>query len=286
MRTHAAVPFARHVGGDDFLVYVSGRDERGRSHTGLLEVQIKDVPRVLGVRPEPVLRPGAPGAFDDSGAMLSWVTPRGDGVTHLYYIGWNRGVDVPFRNALGLAIETGTSPARKWGGQFGAAPLLDRGVHDPAFTASCCVLRESTWRMWYVSGLRWDVRAGAPHPLYHIKYAESEDGITWRRNGRVSIDFANEHEHAISRPSVLTDAEGYHMWYSVRGDRYRIGYARSADGLTWTRDDGLGLAASGDGWDASMVEYPHVFDHAGTRYMLFNGDGYGRTGLGAAVLER
>ena len=28
-----------------------------------------------------------------------------------------------------------------------------------------------------------------------------------------------------------------------------------------------------------MVEYPFVFDHRGSRYMLYNGNGYGATGI-------
>jgi hypothetical protein len=33
-----------------------------------------------------------------------------------------------------------------------------------------------------------------------------------------------------------------------------------------------------------MQAYPFVFDEGGRRYMLYNGDGYGRTGIGLAVL--
>jgi len=35
-----------------------------------------------------------------------------------------------------------------------------------------------------------------------------------------------------------------------------------------------------------MIEYPYVFEHKGERYMLYNGNGYGKTGIGIAVLER
>jgi hypothetical protein len=31
-----------------------------------------------------------------------------------------------------------------------------------------------------------------------------------------------------------------------------------------------------------MQTYPAVVDHAGTRYLLYNGDGYGATGIGYA----
>jgi len=34
-----------------------------------------------------------------------------------------------------------------------------------------------------------------------------------------------------------------------------------------------------------MVEYPFVFEHNGLRYMLYNGNSYGKTGFGIAVLD-
>jgi hypothetical protein len=33
-----------------------------------------------------------------------------------------------------------------------------------------------------------------------------------------------------------------------------------------------------------MIEYPFVFDHQGRRYLLYNGNDYGKTGVGLAVL--
>jgi len=76
------------------------------------------------------------------------------------------------------------------------------------------------------------------------------------------------------------------MWYSYRGSKYRIGYAESKDGISWIRKDSeVGIDVSSSGWDSDMIEYPHVFDHGGQLYMLYNGNGYGKTGIGLAVLE-
>jgi hypothetical protein len=76
------------------------------------------------------------------------------------------------------------------------------------------------------------------------------------------------------------------MWFCSRGPAYRIRYAESSDGVDWTRgDDPAALDVSTNGWDAEMIEYPCVFDHNGTRYMLYAGNGFGRTGFGLAVLE-
>ena len=50
-------------------------------------------------------------------------------------------------------------------------------------------------------------------------------------------------------------------------------------------DGSVGIDLSPDGWDSEMIEYPAVFDHKGSRYMLYNGNDYGRTGFGLAILE-
>ena len=77
------------------------------------------------------------------------------------------------------------------------------------------------------------------------------------------------------------------MWYCSRGESYRIGYAESDDGIHWIRkDQDVGIDVSDSGWDSEMIEYPFVFDHEGDRYMLYNGNGYGKTGIGLAVLEQ
>jgi hypothetical protein len=79
------------------------------------------------------------------------------------------------------------------------------------------------------------------------------------------------------------------MWFSYRsgtGERYRIGYAHSDDGVTWRLDLARsGIDVSATGWDADMIEYPYVFNHNGVRYMLYNGNGYGANGFGLAYWE-
>ena len=60
---------------------------------------------------------------------------------------------------------------------------------------------------------------------------------------------------------------------------------KSVDGLTWIRlDSKVGINISTKGWDSEMIEYPFIFDHKGDRYMFYNGNGYGRTGIGLAKL--
>jgi hypothetical protein len=140
--------------------------------------------------------------------------------------------------------------------------------------------------MWYVSGTGWEIKEGRPHHRYHIKYAESADGIHWERKGIVCIDYQSPEEYAFARPCVLRSEGIYKMWYSCRGQSYRIGYAESLDGIEWTRrDNESGIDVSPLGWDSEMVAYPYVFENRGAHYMFYNGNDYGRTGIGLAVLE-
>jgi ribosomal protein L24E len=88
----------------------------------------------------------------------------------------------------------------------------------------------------------------------------------------------------MSKPCVLKDGEVYKMWFCSRGERYRIRYAESPDGLVWTRIGAQDkIDVSSEGWDSDMIEYPCVFDHGARRYLLYSGNGYGREGFGIAV---
>lgn len=280
MTSHASVPCVTPGVDDGVRVFFSSRDAQQRSRVGWFDFDPREPGG--GVRPceGPALEPGRLGAFDESGAMGSWVLASGD-VLWLYYVGWNRGVTVPFYNAIGLARSSdgGVTFTR-----VSEGPIVGRDRIDPYFTASSCVLVENgVWRMWYVSCVRWEVVDRRPRHLYHIRHATSEDGIDWRRNGIVCIDFEHEGEYAISRPCVIREDGLYKMWYSWRGERYRLGYAESEDGLRWVRRDAsVGLDVSKDGWDSEMIEYACVFDYEGRRYMLYNGNQYGGTGIGLA----
>lgn len=292
MVSHAQVPIVDRLDEERLRIYFGVRDASNQTTTTFIEVDASNPSNVLRVHNQQVLSLGRLGCFDDSGAMPSWLVNRGS-EKWLYYIGWNAGVTVPYRNSIGLAISVdgGSTFERAYDG-----PIIDRTFAEPHFVGSSCVLSDSgTWRMWYLSTVRWEFHDGKPEPYYHIKYAESKDGVVWQRDGRVCIDFRSPEEGGISRPCVIKDGSLYRMWYSYRGgvgyrtrgsQSYRIGYAESPDGLTWQRlDDLAGIDISESGWDSYMIEYPYVFDHLGSRYLFYNGNGFGRSGLGYAVLD-
>ena len=281
MKTHAMVPVVQARQGDVHRVYFSGRDDHNRSLIGYADIDLKDPCKILRVSPHPVLGLGELGCFDDNGVTPSWIVEH-QGRTFLYYIGWNQKSTVRMSLVAGLAVsdDDGESFQRVL-----RVPILERTHQEPYLlnTGPCVLMEGNVWRMWYVSGVGWD---NPDLPRYNIKYAESKDGVSWERKGIVCIDFQSKAEHAIARPCVIKEDGKYKMWYSYKGEQYRIGYAESKDGISWIRMDGMvAIDVSAQGWDSQMIEYAFVLRHKTRKHMFYNGNDYGKKGIGYAVME-
>lgn len=281
MQSYAMVPTVDHLQESLYRVYFSGRDKENRSCIGYVTVNIDEIHKAYGYKPELVLKPGDLGCFDDNGVTPSWIVNH-QGKKYMYYIGWNKRSRVRMSLITGLAISNdgGVSFER-----FSRAPILERTDLEPyaILTGACVLIDNNIWKMWYVSGVGWITE---DLPRYNIKYAESKDGIYWDRKGLMSIDFKSKEETALARPCVLKEDGIYKMWYSYKGKDYRIGYAESSDGIAWERKDSqAGIDVSSSGWDSEMIEYAFVFNHKGKKNMFYNGNDYGKEGIGYAVEE-
>ena len=281
--SHYSVPVGENLDNEFLKVYLSGRDSKNRSYTSYVVLDIEKNFDLVEISEKPVLSPGKNGEFDDSGTMATWIFNTDD-TSYLYYIGWNIGNNVPFRNSIGLATK---AIKEKEFNKISNGPILDRSVFDPAFVASCCVLKvENEYFMWYLSSLGWYEKDKVLKSKYNIKLAKSYDLLNWSREGVTCIDFENKEEYAISRPSVIYEDGIFKMWYSVKGENYKIGYAESSDGVIWNRHDNLvGIKTSNKGWDSEMIEYPHVLKIKSQKFMLFNGNNYGENGFGIAYYD-
>jgi hypothetical protein len=291
MVSHASIPTPTRISDAVVRIYFSTRSKSVRSAITFIDVEAANPSKVVYVHDRPVLSAGELGTFDDGGVGPYCVVDEGQR-KYLYYGGWNAGVTVPYRNAIGLAVseDNGLTFQRVCPGA-----VVDRNQTEPHFTTAADVMRmEGSWRMWYGSATGWVIVGGKPEPRYQIKYAESRDGITWDRPNITCIEYQAELE-ANARPCVIRDGDRYQMWYCYRGcldyrtnrsESYRLGYAESTDGVKWTRkDDQVGIDRSESGWDSVMMCYPYVYQYGGNRYLLYNGNGFGESGFGYALLE-
>lgn len=144
-RSHAALPTPVFLQGNCFRVLFSAWDEQQKLSVGWLDLDISGPPKVTAVSPDPLLSPGPAGMYDDSGIGVGSVAAADDG-DRLYYMGWNLGTTVPWRNSIGLA--TGSLRQLTLERRF-RGPILVRSPEDPFTLSYPWVLHAgSKWLMW------------------------------------------------------------------------------------------------------------------------------------------
>lgn len=279
MQSFAMIPTVEHVKGSQFKVYFSGRNNINQSHIGYANIEVNngDI-TVLNYSKSPVLIPGELGCFDDSGVTPSSIVNVGN-KKYLYYIGWRSTSSVRMELVAGLAIGMDGEKCFK---RYSKVPILHRNDNEPIniLTAPFVIKEDEVFKMWYVSGICW---INKDLPQYDIKYAYSKDGVNWNQTGQIAIAL-NEGENALARPFVIKENNLYKMWFSYKKSKYNLGYAESTDGINWLRkDDEIGIYPSKEGWDSEMIEYACIFKYEGIEYMLYNGNEYGKDGIGYAT---
>ena len=285
--SHASHPAIVHVRDNLHLIAFSARDSKQRSHIFLCYAEVADSKIELVGEPQLALGLGDPGHFDSEG-LLCCCFVKYHSKCYLYYCGWQNLPEGLWFCDTGRAIVNvdKLTAEREYLG-----PVLGRDKNNPLFAVATAVhvTSKGLWRTWYNSGIKWEKKNDEWLPRYGIHYGHSKNGIDWVCEPGLIIPFRDEYEHSFGRPSVAYWDEQFCMWFAHRGTKdystYRIGFAKSDDGLKWKRNDKMsGIGISRDGWDSESVCYPYVFEHKGTRYMLYNGNNYGETGFGYAVM--
>ena len=279
-KSHCMVPTPQMLENGLVKVFFSARDVDNRSNIGCAILDLNSKGKLIEYSADAALSPGELGCFDDNGVSPSCVREI-DNKLHLYYIGWNPGSTVRVHLFGGLAIsEDNGKTFERWS----KAPIIERCPTDPYLNTAPWVVKTNTeFRMYYVSGCGWKHK---DLPRYNIKMATSTDGKVWHRDGHVCIDFADDSGNALARPYVIYEDGVWKMWFSHKGEMYRLGYAESEDGINWERrDEYAGLDVSKSGWDSEMVEYAAVVNYKGQHFMFYNGNNYGYDGIGLAIEE-
>jgi hypothetical protein len=281
--THVANPLPMRIKDDVYRVFYSGRDAQNRSSVGAVDIDIVKK-EVICEHFQPFFEHGAAGSYYADGVSIGNCYEV-NGIRYMLFMGWQAPENEHWRGEIGrLIVRSDLSLEAD-----GVEPFLSMNKIDPISLSYPWVMtnEQGEHHMWYGSTMTWD--AGNGEMVHVINYASSVNGDIWEREG-LSVPYQLNIVQAFSRPTVVGNLkQGYEMWFSYRsgtGEKYRIGYAVSDDGKKWRLDlESTGIDISQSGWDSEMICYPYVFDHKGMRYMLYNGNGYGKTGFGLAVLE-
>lgn len=281
--THAANPLPVLMGGDVYRIFFSGRDSQNRSSVGAVDIDII-THEIINEHVNPFFEYGEEGSFFADGVSIGNCYSAND-TQYMLFMGWQTSGNEHWRGDVGRLVVNSDLTLRL----DSERPFMGADALDPISLSYPWVIQNSSnsYSMWYGSTKTWN--AGNGEMLHVLNFASSADGDHWHREG-LSIPYEIGVAQAFSRPSVVENKQhGYEMWFSYRsgtGEKYRIGYATSITGDNWKLElQNTGINVSASGWDSEMIEYPFVFDHKGERYMLYNGNGYGETGFGLAVLE-
>ena len=194
----------------------------------------------------PVLSSGGPGAWDMGEVRYPTVTSNGQSLVMIYQ-GW--GVNGA---ALGMASST---DGIHWTKQQGYVSVL-KGLVGDAYVPASLLYINGQYLLYYSSD-------GS------IGLMTSTDAIHWSDKGFV---FMGNGAVQISRASVVYDGSTYRMWYTRTVDAndgtaassgiyaVMIGYADSADGITWkTYGNPVFTAGAASAWDRPGVGDPTVY---------------------------
>lgn len=251
----------------------------------------KDFKTVLDVQKQ-ILPDGDLGCFDEHG-IFPFSPFRDKDRIIAYTSGWSRRQSVSVDTGIGLVYSDDNGKTFYRPGQ---GPVLTSSLHEPFLVVDGFVQKyHETYHMWYIYGTEWKVfkEGEAPDRIYKIGHATSSDGIDWKREGRQIIPDIIEYE-SQALPSVLYYNNYYHMVFCYRNsydfrnnpaNSYRLGYAVSHDLINWERCDEACFAGQRADWESDMNCYPNIFTVEGKPYILYNGNGFGRTGFGIVEVE-
>jgi predicted GH43/DUF377 family glycosyl hydrolase len=267
---------------------------------------------LVGPDPDVVIR--------DKGVGFPFVLPRDNAPWLMYYGTW--GGDWTVRQELLNRLGVAESHDRGLTWRIADEDMLPSGPpgsFDAGALPSAAVLQrsEKDYLMWYTAAEKYlrfgDVNQG----ILHIGVARSRDGMHWTKLPEPALRAregdAEPFEACLARPTVLELNGVYHMWFGVydmapgaipdqasgkrplaeeglkraSGGSYRIEYARSTDGINWTRyvDQPIFSLSPGE-FDSSSQTYGSVVDMGDQLWMFYTGDALGATGVGLATLDK
>lgn len=288
--SHIQGPNALDHGGSIRVFFTSRELTRGGpvSRPGYFEFNPPNDLAISAVSSDPVLELGGLGHFDHFGIYPVSVMKDENGYL-MAYAGWTRLVSSRFDVGIGLAS---SSDGKKFEKLF-PGPILNKSEGEP-FVISSPKLRKYNgfYYLFYIAGSAWFETDSRPEPVYKIRMARSVDLETWERFERDIIPGETPLESQASPDVIFLDGK-YHMFFSFRGPlgymegsaAYQIGHATSRDLLSWTRSERpIFLDRIAGEWDSDMAAYPNVFERDGMVFMLYSGNGVGKSGVGLARL--
>tara|TARA_Y100000591_G_C21780449_1_gene670720 strand:- start:63 stop:995 length:933 start_codon:yes stop_codon:yes gene_type:complete len=279
--THTSNPTALQIGPGLFRVFFSGRDAQNRSSVSAFDLDMNKY-KVINDFKKPLLKFNQNSNFFPDGISCSSIYEVKN-TQYLTFMGWINKKNEHWRGLIGR-VQLGSDFEIQ---EDSSEILLNLNEIDKvSLSYPYIISEEGLYKMYYGSTIDWDYKNG--EMLHVINYAESNDGHNFNPKG-LAFPYIEGVAQAFSRPTILVRGYEKHAWFSYRGgngDKYKIGYAFSKEKNNWNLNLSKNtIFTSNEGWDCEMIEYPFVFEYNKEIFMLYNGNQYGKTGIGLAVMK-
>jgi hypothetical protein len=205
--------------------------------------------------------------------------------------GWKRMQNVDIDMSIGQAISLdGEHFARN-----GYGPLITSAPNEPFLVGDPFVFSsDDSYSLFYIFGTKWNETGSSSERTYKIGKMISKDGFSFNRiaSGNQIIPDTIENE-AQAMPSVVKIKDSYHMFYCYRNsfdfrlggaNGYKLGHAISKDLEEWKLCHSE-LPSAFPAWAKDMQCYPHVVIVDGELHLFYNGDSFGKNGIGLMTRE-
>ena len=220
----------------------------------------------------PVLSPITPSSWEDWGVYAPFVLKQGDTLKM-----WYTGVKSYGVQQIGYAVST---DGINWQ-RYQLNPVLRVGLPgswDAEYVGYPRIIFDgNTYRMWYFG------HNNVSNPIFRIGYATSPDGIHWTKadsaNPVLPLGEPGAWDSAThAGHSYFFDSDTFHLWFVGSDDpviiptrRYRIGYAKSGDGITWEKHPQNPVFYGSGSWDSLKVHNPCVIVDSSGYHMWYQG---------------
>ena len=283
--SHAANPLPILIENNIYRVFFNGRNSESKSSLGYFDFNI-DTLEVMNICEREVIKFGVENSYYSHGISIGNDYQDLDGNTYILFMAWQIRGGEHWRGDIGRIV---VSSLDEMYIEDTDSPFIGLNEIDKVSLSYPWVYRdEAGYSMIYGSTISWKEDNG--EMLHVLNCAESVDGNQWKKKG-LAVPYELGKAQAFSRPSYIKIDDTEHLWFSYRsgsGEKYRIGHSFKSDNGLWQLDienAGIDVSDDQDAWDSEMICYPYILEHNDKIYMFYNGNGFGRSGIGLAVLE-
>jgi hypothetical protein len=253
-----------------------------KSYIGKIEMDLTNH-EIDYVSNYPILPLGTPGTFDEFGTMPGSLHTLDGENYFLYYCGWTRLNNTPYKWSIGVSSSTDLrSFIKKYEG-----PVIP-STHGDYLLQACPYTFSSSKgiEMIYLSGKQWVKSDARFESIYTLKCASSKDGINWTVDPKEIIEPKVDLECQTS-PSIFEFEKKTYLLFSYRNgldfrtkkeNNYRLGLCIKDSNNEWER---VNLKIEFEKKkDSIQIAYAQILKYDRKYYIFFNQAGnFGDDGI-------